>query len=177
MTRKAAGRRAAKDVNGRFERLSEAPSMNPLVRRVFADLQQTCRALAAGATKLSRPMDLFANSPYEASVCVIEPVEGGRDWRYTRVGADLVRFFGVDATGHLVSEIYDAQKAREGIALFNHIASTHYEPRLLQIRYEADQVSDCSTENIFVPIPTVNGRGVCILGIMFLSEPEPLREA
>ena len=151
--------------------------MNPVVRKVFAELQETCRALAEGATKLRRPMDLFENSPHEASVCVIEPVDGGRDWRYTRVGEDLVRFFGVDATGRLVSEIYDAQKAREGIKLLNQIASTHYQPRRLQIRYEADWVSDCSTENIFVPIPTVNGSGVCILGVLFLSEPEPLSKA
>ena len=151
--------------------------MNPRVRKVFTEVQETCRALAGGETKLRNPMELFADAPYEPSVCAIVPVDGGRDWRYTRVGADLIKFFGVDATGHLVSEIYDTQKAKEAIKLLNAIASEPYEPKLMQIRYEADWISDCCTENIFVPIPTMNGSGVCVLGLMFISEPDPLNTA
>jgi hypothetical protein len=55
---------------------------------------------------VGRDVPSRAIAPLLSSLIVYEPVDDGRDWRIRLAGAALLRRFGRDVTGSLISELY-----------------------------------------------------------------------
>jgi hypothetical protein len=55
---------------------------------------------------------------------IIEPIDGGRDWRYRLLGCEITWLFGRDVTNVPFSRHFQAEEAEVCIALSNQVAET-----------------------------------------------------
>lgn len=82
---------------------------------------------------------------------VIEPIDGGRDWRYRLVGSKIVWLFGRDTTNVAFSEHFLADEARQCIALSNRVAETRT-PVFLRARFSTSGHYSGTLETMSLPV-------------------------
>lgn len=93
---------------------------------------------------------------------VIEPLDGGRDWRYRLLGSDIVWLFGSDVTRVPFSEHFAPEEARKAIALSNQVAET-LEPLFLRVRFVTGDYSG-ELETMSLPVRAPDGEEVWLIG-------------
>lgn len=82
---------------------------------------------------------------------VIESIDGGRDWRYRLVGADIVWMFGRDPTGIPFTQHFVPFEAEKCIAFSNQVARSR-QPVFLRARFVSEGHSASLLETMSLPI-------------------------
>jgi len=128
--------------------LDEAPGRAQLVGPLFEEMPAPRHPGAAGLHALWRRLLSTEGLPRRADFSmeriaelgllgrffVIEPLHGGRDWRYRLLGSKLVWLFGRDVTGIPFSEHFFPAEAERCIALSNRVARSG-RPLFLRARF------------------------------------------
>jgi hypothetical protein len=99
---------------------------------------------------------------------VIEPLDGGRDWRYRLLGSQITWLFGGDATNIPFSRHFDAEEAELCIRLSNRVAQTR-QPIFLFGRFRTGDFSG-TLETMSLPVLGRDGVSVWLLGASFPSD-------
>lgn len=97
---------------------------------------------------------------------LIEPADGGRDWRYRLIGAEIVWMFGRDPTGVPFSKHFIPAEAEQCITLSNRVARTG-RPLFLQARFVSGEHSAGILETMSLPILSRDGGEVWLIGASF----------
>lgn len=128
--------------------VDEAPDRAHLVGPLFEEMPAPRHAGAAGLHALWRwllsaeglprradfTMERIAGLGLLGQFFVIEPLQGGRDWRYRLLGSKLVWLFGRDVTGIPFSQHFFPAEAERCIALSNRVARSG-RPLFLRARF------------------------------------------
>lgn len=96
---------------------------------------------------------------------VIEPLDGGRDWRYRLLGSQITWLFGGDATNVPFSKHFDAEEAELCIRLSNRVA-TSGRPVFLFGHFRTGDFSG-TLETMSLPVLGRDGAVVWLLGASF----------
>lgn len=96
---------------------------------------------------------------------VIEPLDGGRDWRYRLLGSKLIWLFGRDVTGIPFSEHFFPDEAERCIALSNRVARSG-RPVFLRARF-ASGGHPGELETLSLPIRDPEERETWLVGATF----------
>lgn len=99
---------------------------------------------------------------------VIEPVDGGRDWRYRLLGSRITWLFGQDVTNVPFSQHFDPEEAELCIRLSNRVAQSG-RPLFLTGRFRTGDFSG-SLETMSLPVLARDGHAVWLMGASFPSE-------
>lgn len=102
---------------------------------------------------------------------VIEPIEGGRDWRYRLVGADIVWMFGHDPTGIPFTQHFVPFEAEKCIAFSNQVARSR-QPVFLRARFVSEGHSASLLETMSLPVWSRGRKEVWLIGASFPVEGE-----
>lgn len=97
---------------------------------------------------------------------VIEPIDGGRDWRYRLVGAEIVWMFGRDPTGIPFTQHFKADEAALCIAFSNQVAQTR-QPVFLRARFASAGHSAGLLETMSLPVWSRGRREIWLVGASF----------
>lgn len=105
---------------------------------------------------------------------VIEPLQGGLDWRYRLLGSRLSWLFGRDITNIPFRDHYDPKKAAHRIALSNGVLRSRA-PVFLRARFIAKGLPG-ELETLSLPVVDPCGDGFWLVGASF-AEGEAARRA
>ena len=100
---------------------------------------------------------------------VIEPIDGGRDWRYRLLGSKIVWLFGRDTTNVAFSEHFQADEARQCIALSNQVVATRT-PVFLRARFSSGGHWG-TLETMSLPVWNRTGDDIWLFGASFPEDP------
>lgn len=96
---------------------------------------------------------------------VIEPIEGGRDWRYRLLGSQITWLFGGDATNIPFSQHFSPEEAEICIRLSNQVAQSR-QPIFLVGRFSPGDFSG-DLETMSLPVLGRDGETVWLIGASF----------
>ena len=102
---------------------------------------------------------------------VIEPIDGGRDWRYRLVGADIVWMFGHDPTGIPFTKHFVPFEAEKCIAFSNQVAQSR-QPVFLRARFVSEGHSASLLETMSLPVWSRGRKEIWLIGASFPVEGE-----
>lgn len=102
---------------------------------------------------------------------VIEPIEGGRDWRYRLVGAGIVWMFGHDPTGIPFTQHFVPFEAEKCIAFSNQVARSR-QPVFLRARCVSKGHSASLLETMSLPVWSRGRKEIWLIGASFPVEGE-----
>ena len=100
---------------------------------------------------------------------IIEPIEGGRDWRYRLVGADIVWMFGHDPTGTPFTQHFVPFEAEKCIAFSNQVARSR-QPVFLRARFVSEGHSASLLETMSLPVWSRGRKEIWLIGASFPVE-------
>src|SRR5690606_19861324 len=100
---------------------------------------------------------------------VIEPLAGGRDWRYRLVGADIVWMFGRDVTGIPFSQHFTPAEAAKCIAFSGQVARSR-QPVFLRARFASRGHSVVLLETMSLPVWSRGRSDIWLIGASFPVE-------
>lgn len=104
---------------------------------------------------------------------VIEPMDGGRDWRYRLLGSQITWLFGGDATNIPFSQHFLPEEAELCIRLSNQVAQSG-KPVFLFGRFTPGNFSG-TLETMSLPVVGRDGSTVWLIGASFPMETPPGR--
>lgn len=108
---------------------------------------------------------------------LLEPNSDGSDWRFRLFGTAIVRRFGADATGRLISEVYDGEQARSQAAIYSEVIERNL-PHVTQGRIAGIDRHFLKIEFCHLPLLPPNGGLKWLLGGVSVFElPEPVAPA
>jgi hypothetical protein len=110
----------------------------------------------------------LANLGILGNCFVIEPMDGGRDWRYRLLGSQITWLFGGDATNIPFSQHFEGEEAELCIRLSNRVAQTR-KPVFLFGRFTPGNFSG-TLETMSLPVLGRDGSTVWLIGASFPSE-------
>lgn len=99
---------------------------------------------------------------------VVEPLDGGRDWRYRLLGTHITWLFGGDATNIPFTRHFDATEAELCIRLSNRVAQTR-QPVFLVGSFRTGDFSG-RLETMSLPVLGRDGVSVWLIGASFPSD-------
>ncbi len=102
---------------------------------------------------------------------LIEPIAGGRDWRYRLVGADIVWMFGRDPTGIPFTQHFVPFEAEQCIAFSNQVARSR-RPVFLRARFVSKGHSASLLETMSLPVWSRDRTVIWLIGASFPVEGE-----
>lgn len=102
---------------------------------------------------------------------VIEPLDGGRDWRYRLLGTAITWLFGGDATNIPFSKHFLPEEAELCIRLSNRVAQSRM-PVFLFGRFQPGDFSG-TLETMSLPVLARDGNTVWLVGASFPVESGP----
>jgi len=102
---------------------------------------------------------------------VIEPIEGGWDWRYRLLGSEIVWMFGNDVTNVPFREHMEPREAETCITLSNRVAQSG-KPMFLFARFVSGDHSG-TLETMSLPVRSPDGGSVWLIGCSVSGEPGP----
>lgn len=97
---------------------------------------------------------------------VIEPIEGGRDWRYRLVGTSIVWMFGRDPTNVPFTQHFIPEEAAQCIAFSNRVAQS-CQPVFLRARFASKGHSATLLETMSLPVLGRGGGEVWLIGASY----------
>lgn len=100
---------------------------------------------------------------------LIEPIEGGRDWRYRLVGADIVWMFGRDPTGIPFTQHFAPPEAEKCIAFSSQVARSR-RPVFLRARFASAGHSVGLLETMSLPVWNRDRTEIWLIGASFPVE-------
>lgn len=100
---------------------------------------------------------------------VIEPIEGGRDWRYRLVGSNIVWMFGRDPTNVPFTRHFLPDEAAQCIAFSNRVTQSR-EPVFLRARFASAGHSATLLETMSLPVLGRGGNEVWLIGASYPVE-------
>jgi hypothetical protein len=142
--------------------VADAPA-HPDSRRLLEYWQQ-CEA--KGGIVVGRDIPSRAIANLTSSLQVVEPIDGGRDFRIRLAPSGLLRRFGSDVTGKTMSELFDDQQFARYADGLRQILRTR-QPTTLDIRVLENGHETMHIETIGLPVKSPDGKSDWILAGTF----------
>lgn len=101
-------------------------------------------------------------------VFILEPIDGGADWRYRLLGSEIVRMYGGEVTNVPFREHMSPQEAKQAIELSNRTAFDR-RPLFLKARFTSGDYTGV-IETMSLPILNRSGSEVWLFGGTFFLE-------
>lgn len=131
------------------------------------DHWQACKPPDDLPNRRDFPMEVIQRLGLMGYFFVIEPIDGGRDWRYRLMGVRMSWLFGRDVTGVPFREHYAPDEADRCIELSNEVAHSR-RPIFLQARFIAGSYFG-DLETMSLPVWSSDGGTVWLVGASFPS--------
>jgi hypothetical protein len=112
-------------------------------------------------------MDRLAEIGCLDSVFILEPIEGGVDWRYRLLGTRIVQIYGGEVTNIPLRNHMTPDEAETAIRLSNHVRRTR-EPLFLKARFVSGEHS-VPVETMSLPILGRDEDDVWLFGGTFFT--------
>lgn len=159
--------------------VNRAPDRSKLIDPMFQEIPAPDGPKARGLYQLWRdlcpPGDLPSRNAFTFEriweigsmgyFFVIEPMDGGRDWRYRLVGARITWLFGEDTTNVPFSVHYFREEAEQCIALSNMVAETRT-PVFLKARFVSGNFSG-ELETMSLPVYSPDASEIWLIGASY----------
>lgn len=159
--------------------IDRAPARSKLIDPMFEELAAPvgpkARALFDLWREVSPPGDLPNRTAFtfeRIQECgsmgyffVIEPMDGGRDWRYRLVGSRITWLFGEDTTNVPFTVHFYPDEAEQCIALSNSVVSTRV-PLFLRARFVSGNFSG-ELETMSLPVHSPDNSELWLVGASY----------
>ena len=167
----------APEEHGRF--IDRAPERSKLIDPMFQELAEPvgpkARALFELWRELCPPGDIPNRTAFTFEriwevgsmgyFFVIEPMDGGRDWRYRLVGSRITWLFGADTTNVPFTVHFYPKEAEQCIALSNLVAETRV-PIFLNARFVSGTFSG-ELETMSLPVYSPDASEIWLIGASY----------